>query len=241
MTGEEMKYRTNERDLPFRVEVFADVVCPWCYVAKRYLQKALEYYAESHAGERQPEVVWRPFLLHAAMPEEGLDRGAYLKRRFPGQLSPGEMLNEVGAAGRKVGVAFRFDLIHRQPNSIDAHRLIWLAQQHGVPVDGLVDSLFAAFFHAGKDISKPEVLEAAAGQTAVPEIVIRRFLHGTEGRDEVLAQDALAKRRGITTVPFLLLNGHKGVSALQQPETLFGALRWARKNSVRPKWWPKFI
>src|SRR5690606_9012329 len=88
----------------FSIEIYSDIVCPWCYVGKRYIDKALEHYRRLHAKERQPDVSWLPFQLHAALPREGVDRKEYLKRRYPGKANDPAMFADVERAGRQMGI-----------------------------------------------------------------------------------------------------------------------------------------
>lgn len=226
---------------PFKVEIYADVVCPWCYVGKRKIESALEYYRRTYADEKQPEILWQPFLLHAAVPKEGLDRKEYLKRRFPGNANSPEMFASVAKAGREVGLQYRFDLISRQPNTIDAHRLIRYAQHHGA-VDGVVEDLFKAYFMQGQDISSPEVLVEIAVRAGMDASEVRSYLASQQDEEWVKNEDARAKkRRGVTVVPFMVLNNRKGFSAVQSVESIFRALEWARRDAARPSWWPSFL
>ena len=141
---------------PFKVEIYSDMVCPWCYIGKRNVEAALKYYQRAYPEERQPEVFWMPYLLHASIPREGMDRKEYLKRRFPGDANSPEMFDRVIRAGKGVGLEYRFDLITRQPNSINAHRLIRFAGQHQAP-DSVVEAIFNAYFLQGKDVSDIDV------------------------------------------------------------------------------------
>jgi predicted DsbA family dithiol-disulfide isomerase len=232
VTGDAMK--------PFKVEIFSDLVCPWCYAGKRHIESALDYYRKSYPDERQPEVVWMPYQLHASIPREGVDRNEYLKRRFPGFANSSAMYDQVSKAGRAVGLEYRFDRIRVQPNSVDAHRLVRLAERQGV-AEPVVESLFKAFFVEGEDISRHELLVSVAAGAGMNEAEVSAYLGGEEGAEWVRKEDARAKRRGITTVPFLVLNERKGVSGLQPADMLFEALRWARRDAARPRWLPSFI
>lgn len=225
----------------FKVEIYADMVCPWCYVGKRKIESALDYYRQTYIGEKQPEIQWKPFLLHAAIPDEGLDRKEYLKHRFPGNANSPEMFARVEKAGREVGLDYRFDLILRQSNTVDAHRLIRYAHGHGV-VDPVVEGLFKAFFTHGEDVSSPDVLAGIAARAGLNASEVKNFLAGEEEVEWVKAEDARAKRRrGVTVAPFIVLNERKGFSAVQSVESIFRALEWARRDAARPKWWPSFL
>lgn len=224
----------------FKVEIFSDVVCPWCYVGKRHVESALDYYQRSYPDERQPEVVWMPYLLHASIPPGGLDRAEYLKRRFPGSANSSEMNDRVSKAGRMVGVEYHFDRIQVQPNSVDAHRLIRFAERQGLGAT-VVESLFKAFFVDGEDISRHDLLMSIAARAGMSEELVGAYLESEDDAEWVRMEDSKAKSRGITTVPFLVLNGRKGVSAVQPADRLFEALKWARRDAARPRWLPSFV
>lgn len=226
---------------PFKVEIYSDVVCPWCYIGKRNIEAALSYYQRAYEDEIQPEAFWKPFQLHASIPKEGLDRKEYLKRRFPGNANSPEMFARVVTTGKSVGLDYRFDLITRQPNSVDAHRLIRFAESHKA-TEPVVEALFKAYFTQGQDVSRHEVLTDIAVQSGLNEEQVRRYLASEQDIEWVVAEDARAKKRlGITTVPFLVLNGRKGFSAIQSVDAIFRALQWARRDAARPSWWPSFF
>lgn len=226
---------------PFKVEIYSDVVCPWCYVGKRNVEAALGYYKRAYPEERQPEVSWKPYLLHAFIPREGMDRKEYLKRRFPGDANSPAMFERVARAGRAVGLEYRFDLITRQPNSINAHRLIRFAADDQA-VNDVVENLFETYFMQGKDISEPEILIDIAVKNGMDQERVRNYLLSEQDVEWVSSEDARAKKRlGITTVPFLVLNGRKGFSAMQSVDAIFRALEWARRDAARPSWLPAFF
>lgn len=225
---------------PFKVEIYSDVVCPWCYVGKRNIEAALEYYRNAYPDERQPEVSWMPYQLHASLPAEGVDRIEYMKRRFPGQARPEEAFASVMKAGVKLGLDYRFDRIRVQPNTVDAHRLTRLAERYGVE-DFVVERLFEAFFRDGENVSDKAFLCRVAVEAGLEEDLARAYLESEQDADWVRKTDANAKRLGITTVPFLVLNGRKGASAIQKPNDIFEILRWARRDAARPAWMPKFL
>lgn len=129
------------------VDVISDVVCPWCYVGKRRLEKAIA------ALDRQVKVRWLPFQLNPTMPKEGISRREYRTRKFGSWERSLELDAQVAAAGKAEGIHFAFERIERTPNTLDAHRLIWLADQQGVQ-DAVVEALFRAYFTEGRDISR---------------------------------------------------------------------------------------
>lgn len=225
---------------PFKIEIYSDVVCPWCFIGKRRIESAMQYYRDAHPDERQPEIIWIPFLLNAATPKEGLDRKEYLRSKFTEKASSPTMFAEVIKAGRAVGIDYRFDRIERQPNVIDAHCLIRFAERHGA-TDPVVESLFQAFFVDGKDISRQDTLIDIAGRAGLDLNLTRIYLASEEDTQWVLEQDARARGLGIDTVPFVVFNGRRGDSAIQPVAALLELLGWARRDAARPRWMPSIF
>lgn len=224
----------------FKVEIYSDIVCPWCYVGKRYIESALEYYRQTYPNEIQPEVHWLPYQLHSALPREGVDRHEYLKRRYPGQANSLEMFSKVIKAGHKMGITYNFDEIKVQPNTVDAHRLVRFAERHGVR-EKAVELLFRAYFVEGHNISDADELIAIAESCGLGREEFAAYLGSDVDVEWVKRADAHAKALGITTVPFAVLNGRKGMSANMPADRIFEAFRWARKDFARPKWLPRFL
>src|SRR5947209_17108367 len=121
------------------VDVISDVICPWCYIGKRRLEKAVA------ALDLQVEVRWLPFQLNPAMPKEGVSRREYRTRKFGSWERSLELDARVVAVGEAEGISFALDRIERTPNTLDAHRLIWLAGEQGIQ-DAVVEALFRAYF-----------------------------------------------------------------------------------------------
>jgi len=195
-----------------RIDIFSDVICPWCFIGKRRLDKAL-------ALRPQPDLTvrWRAFQLNPAMPEDGMDRQAYLAAKFGGAESAQRIYDTVGAAGSREGIAFAFDRIRRTPNTVAAHRLIRFAERHGRQ-DELVEALFRAYFLDGRLVGDKEVLAEIAGETGLDRAAARAFVDGTEDTDIVLAEDTYARRLGIGGVPCFIVDGKYALSGAQEPE-----------------------
>ena len=121
------------------VDVISDVICPWCYIGKRRLENAIA------AADEQVSVRWHPFQLNPTMPSEGISRKEYRTRKFGSWERSKELDANVSTVGESEGIHFDFDNIERTPNTVDAHRLIWLADQHGCQ-DEVVEALFRAYF-----------------------------------------------------------------------------------------------
>src|SRR3954466_1519161 len=135
------------------VDVISDVICPWCYIGKRRVEKAVA----AVAGRHEVRVRWHPFQLNPQMPKGGMDRRAYRTAKF-GSWEKSQALDaQVAAVGAAEGLVFAFDKMRRTPNTLDAHRLIRLAGQEGIQ-DAVVEALFRAYFTEGRDISDRQTL-----------------------------------------------------------------------------------
>lgn len=202
------------------IDVFSDVVCPWCYLGKRRLERAI-----GELRGRQVEVRWRPFRLDPTIPPEGVDRDAYIARKFGSAtaIEPSHRrLTEMGAAE---GIDYHFDRITRSPNTIDAHRLVrWAAGQQRQ--DAVVEALFAAYFTAGRDVGDRRALAAIAHEAGLEGDIAAR-LATDEDRAPVEAEIENAYRIGVTGVPCFVVDGRVGVMGAQSPEALLDVVRQA--------------
>jgi predicted DsbA family dithiol-disulfide isomerase len=195
-----------------KIEVASDVVCPWCYIGKRRLEKALLLLDGVKA-----EVRWLPFQLNPAMPKEGMPRAEYRKAKF-GSLERSRQLDaRVIAEGKSEGIDFAFDRIERTPNTAAAHQLIALSGNQ----NAVVDALFRAYFEEAKDIGDPKVLAEIAAQCGVkgwPD----------QARD-VSGLEEEVREMGISAVPTFIFERRTGVSGAYPPEQLAAAIKEASK------------
>lgn len=193
------------------VEVASDVVCPWCYIGKRRLEKALKLLE----GEVSVDLRWLPFQLNPGMPREGMPRAQYRKSKF-GSLEHSRGLDaRVAAEGQGEGIAFAFERIQRTPNTLAAHQLIDLAKKQ----DLVVDALFRAYFEEGKDIGDAAVLAEIAARCGVagwPQ----------QARDVSELEESV-RGLGISAVPTFIFERKLGVSGAHPPESLAAAMREA--------------
>ncbi len=206
------------KEATIHVEIYSDVVCPWCYVGKRRLERALTQFG----GEAR--VTWRPFQLNPTMPVEGVDRKTYLEAKF-GSLEAFERLEaQVIEAGASERIPFAFDRIKRTPNTLAAHRLIWHAQQHERQ-DEVVEALFHAYFVEGQDIGNIEMLAQVAAQAGLERTGTEGFLNGDGGIADVRAEEAAGHRLGIRGVPYFVMNGAYAISGAHPSDTFVSAFK----------------
>ena len=213
---------------PFTIDVVSDVVCPWCYIGKRRLEAAL-----ARLREAEPDlpvaVRWHPFQLNPDLPREGVDRRGYLEAKFGGPARAQEIYARVSAAGATAGIPFAFDAIERQPNTLDAHRLIAWAQsrREGDP-DALVERLFRAYFVEGQFLGDRETLVACAADAGYDADDARSFLASDELADAIAGADERARALGVSGVPFFVFGSKTALSGAHEPETLLDAIAQAR-------------
>lgn len=209
----------NQQKTGLSIEVYSDVVCPWCYIGKRRLEQALD----TTRGRDEAPVIWRPFQLNPTMPRAGMDRRVYLEAKFGG---PGEMKaiqERVATVGAGAGIDFMFDRIERTPNTFDAHRLIWFAGQHHRQ-DEMVEELFHGYFTEGLNIGQAETLVSLAVRAGLDGDEVGRLLQTDEGVEAVRREEARGHRLGIRGVPYFLLNGSAALSGAQPVETFVSAI-----------------
>ena len=211
------------------IDVISDVVCPWCFVGRRRLGAALAHLAADEPGAR-PLVSWHPFQLNPDLPREGIDRSVYLARKFGGPQRAAEIYERVRAAGRSVGIDFAFERIARQPNTLDAHRLISWAQAQGSSEE-VVERLFRAYFLVGRFIGDRDVLAAIAGEAGLSIDAARAHLASSEGAATIAEMDRRTRELGVTGVPFFILGGRLAVSGAQEPAVLVGAMTEAIRET----------
>ncbi len=210
---------TAEKTKTLSVEIVSDAICPWCYVAKRQFERAVARLP----GDVAVSVHWKPFELNPDMPVEGMDRVAYRSRKFGSWEYSQKLDAQVTAAAAQAGLTMRHDLTKRTPNTFNAHRLIWLAEQEGVQ-DVVVEGLFAAYFVEGRDVGDKGVLADLAVAAGIDRARASVFLAGTEGADEVAEAEAASKRSGMNGVPTFVINGRPAFSGAQRAELMLAQM-----------------
>ena len=209
------------------IEIVSDLVCPWCYIGQRRLERALR-----HDGAPAPRLLWRAFQLNPDMPPDGVPRQAYLAAKFGGTFHAGRIYEAIGEAGAAEGIRFEFDRIERTPNSLNAHRLKRHARRHRVEPD-VTERLYRAYFEQARDIGAPGVLADIAAEAGLDRAEAVRYLASDEDRAAVLGEDIGARRQGINGVPCVIIDGKYALSGAQEPEFFLPLFDLARQDNAQ--------
>ena len=187
-----------------RLDIISDAICPWCYIGKRQVERALPLLA----GEGLTfSVHWHPFQLNPDMPAGGVDRREYRLRKFGSEERIAEMDKRIVEAAAGVGLDFHPELMRRTPNTVTAHRVVWLAEREGAQ-DAVVERLFRGYFCEGADIGDAETLAALAAEAGMARAKVTSLLAGDDGKREVLAEDSAARHSGLNGVPSFVMQRH---------------------------------
>jgi predicted DsbA family dithiol-disulfide isomerase len=213
-------------DRGLTIDIYSDIVCPWCYVGKRRLERALAQLD----GVVRARSTWRPFQLNPTMSSDGMDRAAYLKAKFGSLEAFGRMEEQLLAAGVEERIPFAFEKIQRTPNTFAAHRLVWYAAQQDKQ-DTMVEALFRAYFLEGQNIGDVTTLTHVAAEAGLDRTGTEEFLESEKGVVEVKGEEAVGRRLGIRGVPYFVLNGIVSISGAQPPDIFVSAIQQAEKQS----------
>ena len=194
---------------PMLIEIFSDVICPWCFIGRRRLARALE----ARPG-LDPVIRWRAFQLNPGMPPEGMARQDYLALKF-GAQGGGPVYDRIRDTGRSEGIEFRFDAIERTPSTLAAHRLI---RESGQRQTAVVDMLFDAYFLNGEDIGDTGQLADIASRAGWDRDEAEALLASDTAVQEVRQEDARARAMGIQGVPCFVVDRRYAISGAQEPE-----------------------
>ena len=194
------------------IDVYFDLVCPWCYIGRHRFGRAL---VDRPHGQRR--LRWRPFQLNPTMPSSGMDRRTYLAAKFGGIDRADQAFALVVETAERDGLPIRLDQIRRIPNTIDAHRLVRLLADFGTPPEDTIDRMFARYFVDGADIGDHRALLAVAVELGYDADMVSALLAGPKARPMVLAEDAAARRLGIQAVPCFVFNKRFALAGAQEP------------------------
>lgn len=184
-----------------KIDIISDPICPWCYIGKTRLDRALELNPTHNFI-----IEWHPFQLNPTMPKDGMDRREYLEAKFGGQKEAIEVYSNIDKTATETGLSLNFGGIKRTPNTIDAHRVIHWAGIEGRQ-NSIIDRLFKAYFQEGRDISEHSVLTRIASAAGMDQDVVRSLLKSDADKEDIKARDTDARKRGIQGVPaFVVAN-----------------------------------
>jgi len=209
--------------MALKIEVYSDVICPWCFLGKRRLEKALEYMDKP----ADVQVSYLPFELNPFTPTEGADRKAYLDARYG--FFTQESNKHLEDLGIEAGILFDFERIKRIPNTFNAHRVIWLAGHEGVQGE-VVEAFHAAYFLEGKDLGNEKVLIETAVDAGLDREKVEKLLKGAEGIWEVRELEKKAYNMGISGVPYFIIGDKANISGAQPIETFASIISKAVKK-----------
>lgn len=211
-----------------RIDIISDVVCPWCLLGKARLEQALAQMQDVEA-----DIHWRPYQLDPTIPRGGVDRKAYMEKKFGTGPQLAEAHARLEAFGKEAGIFYKFDAIKTAPNTMDAHRLIRWAAQAGFGIQNkVVDRLFRLYFEEGADIGNHTVLLKVAGQCGMDKAIVSQLLPTDAEEAGVIGEIAQAKQIGVQGVPCFIFNQKHAVSGAQTADVLMEAMRGAMKETA---------
>ena len=197
---------------PIKLDIMSDPICPWCYIGKAHLDRALAAHPD------HPFVIeWHPFQLNPDMDPEGMDRRAYLEGKFGGKEGAVRAYAPVVEQAEKAGLNINFEGMKRTPNTLDAHRLVHWAGIEGKQT-AAVSALFKAYFVETRDIGDHDVLADIADGIEMDAMVVRRLLGSDADRADIAARDSHSRKMGINSVPTFIVGGKHAVPGAQPPE-----------------------
>lgn len=197
-----------------QVDFISDTVCPWCFIGKRRLARAI-----AMRPNLSFDVRYRPYRLDPTVPKGGTDRDAYLAAKFGANARIGDAQRVIAAEGAKEDIAFDFAAIRKTPNTLDSHRLIRWAALTGAQ-DEVVERLFAAYFENGEDIGDIRVLAEIADMSGMDGAQVADMLESDQDVSLVEREDRLAHEMGVTGVPAMIFANKVAVSGAREPEVL---------------------
>ena len=211
------------------IDIISDVVCPWCFIGKRRLEAALELYRARKPAAAAPQVTYHPFELNPDVPREGVARADYVAKKFGARgYSAHDRLVQ---AGKPLGIAFAFDKIGRQPNTLGAHMLIERARSSGVQ-PAVKEALMQAFFVDGLDLTDTGTLVRIASAAGLDRKEAEVALADDKLRRAVADEEEKARAMGVSGVPFFVFDKRLAVEGAQPPEVLLDAMLEAEKESA---------
>jgi predicted DsbA family dithiol-disulfide isomerase len=211
-----------------QIDFISDTVCPWCFIGKRRLGRAMTLRPNISFDVR-----YRPYRLDPTIPKGGLDRDAYFSSKFGKGGGVEDAQRVIAAEGAKEGIEFDFAAIRRTPNTLDSHRLIRWAALTGAQ-DEVVERLFAAYFENGEDIGDIRVLADIADVSGMDGAQVADMLESDQDLGFVEREDQLAREMGVTGVPAMIFANKVAVSGAREPEVLAMVIDKALEMASQP-------
>ncbi len=208
-----------------QIDVISDSICPWCYIGKRRLEKAI-----AARPDITFSVIWRPYQLNPDTPREGYDRKAYMQAKFGSADQAKGVYKVVAATAQEEGLTFKLERQQRIPNTLDSHRLNHWAHTAGVQ-DAVVEGLFRKYFIDGEDVGDPAVLIAVAREAGMDVGVVAKLLSSDADRDLVLREEAVARRMGVSGVPCFIIDQKLVLVGAQETDMLLRAIDHAAEQA----------
>lgn len=211
------------------IDLVSDVVCPWCYVGQKRLEKAI-----AAVPEIDVDINWRPYQLDPTIPPQGKDRKAYMLAKFGTEERLREIHERIEPIGAAEGIDFHFEDITVSPNTLDAHRVVrWAGSAAKGVQNRLVKRLFQLYFEEGANIGTHAVLVEAARDAGMDASVVEAMLATDADRDTVLEEAATAAQMGVTGVPCFVIEKKYAVMGAQDTATLADAIRQVAAAKAR--------
>ena len=195
-----------------KLDIFSDPICPWCYIGKSYLDRALE-----KVGNHPFSIQWHPFQLNPEMPLKGVARKKYLETKFGSKDLAIKAYTPVLEHADLAGLNLNLEDISKTPNTLSSHRLIFWAWQEGVQ-NAVVSALFKAYFVQGRDIGESAVLVDISHNTGISRDLVSRLLAGKNDLEKVIELDKAARKMGVNSAPTFILNGKHVITGAQNVE-----------------------
>ena len=212
-----------------KIEIFSDVVCPWCYIGKRNLENALQILNEKDE-QFESTLNWRSFQLNPQLKEYGILRQDYITNKF-GEGANSEIIYErVRLAGEAIGLKMNFDKIIMQPNSSKMHSLIYAAKEINRDIE-IIENFFKAFFIDGMNLTDFEIVSKVASDSGLDSETINGVFHDNLFEKFVQEDIKMSKKYNITGVPFYVIDDSIGLSGAQPPEVIIDAINQSNKNN----------
>mgnify|MGYP004001823339 FL=1 len=195
-----------------KIDIISDAVCPWCFIGKKRLDKALNTYKDYKFN-----INWHAFQLNPTMPTNGMDRKLYLNTKFGGENRAEDIYKQIELAGLSTGIEFNFKQITIMPNSFYAHMLIEYSKEQNLQ-NKITEKLFTAFFLDGKNISDIKVLMEIAEKNNIDNFTKETLNHRKDIIENVKLSDERSRNKGVSGVPFFIINDNYAVSGAQESE-----------------------